>query len=474
MTRRRTSIAKITLTCCVLATGCSTNPPTAPDLPAALLARNGPPVAIAVVPARYAPESNLAVWADNSGSGAAQGAMDGMVAGLRAIPSALMLPWGTLAALVLVPALPLIGLVGGAFGGTQAAIPPETAAAIENIVKARLDELRVSESTARGVAASIEETGVLRGEVLVDEGPTAAAVTPDYRALAVRGFGAVIEVRVRRVVFTRQGRGADPNLALVVTAGARLFDVATGKLISSRHFAYQSPTYESSRWAQDAGNLVGTEFGRAQAVLGERIVESLLLGAEWSPLSRAGPLRNIDVCALPPTAPASVNFITLRPSETIADARSPILAWETFPLAPWVEADSRLGKAENVRYELRIWEASDRRFLGELVYERSDLLSPNHRLESELKPATQYFWSVRARYAVGGLPQATRWSAAQEPVFVPTGELISAAAESRMERDEVRSSPCAARNGFGKDISWTPCRCLDFIPAANYYRFWTP
>jgi len=237
---RRTRVVSFAISCCVLASGCSTSPPKVPDLPSSLVAWSGPSSPIAVVPARYAPESNLAVWADNSGSGAAQGAMEGMVAGARAIPSALMLPWSSLAALALVPALPLIGLIGGAFGGTHAAIPPETAAAIEKIVTARLNELRISEATARSVAASIERTGVLHGVVLDDEGPLTAAALPDYRALNARGLGTIIEVRVRRVVFTRQSRRADPNLALVVTAEARLVDATTGQAISSLHFAYQS------------------------------------------------------------------------------------------------------------------------------------------------------------------------------------------------------------------------------------------
>jgi len=186
-----------------------------------------------------------------------------------------------------------------------------------------------------------------------------------------------------------------------------------------------------------------------------------------------GPSRNIDVCALPPVDPASVNFIARRPGDTDLDLRSPTLAWEAFPPARWVDDDRRLGNARNVRYDLRVWEASDRRLVGDLVYERSDLLEPNHRLASELKPATQYFWSVRASYTVDGLPRATRWSAVQEPIFVPSGELLSAVAETRVGRDEMRSPPCAGIS-IGKDVRWTPCRCLDFIPAANHYRFWTP
>ena len=473
MARRCTRVASFALSCCILATGCSTSPPKGPDLPPVLFARSGPPAKIAVVPAPYAPESNLAVFASDSGSGATKGAMGGAAAGavvpLALVNHPLLIPL----AIAAMPGTALIGLVVGAFSGARGATPPETAAAIERLITARLTDLRMSESTARIVVASIEKTGVLRGEVLAEDELTAAAVTPDYRPLAVRDFGAVIEVGVRRIAFT-QARGTDPNLALIVTAEARLLDAVTGKPVTSRHFAYESPKYVSSLWAQDDGKLVGTEFARAQFVLGERIVETLLLGAEWSPISRAGSFGNVFIaCGLPPTAPSpSVALFSRHLDERKIDSRWPTLAWEAFPLASWVESDKDLGKAENVRYDLRLWEASEKNFVGELVYERSDLPATNHRLENELKSGTQYFWSVRARYTVGGRPQATRWNAAQQPQYFSTPELKAAVAEPGTDRD-VASPSCTAR-GLSDVVTWTPCRCLDFIPAANYYRFTTP
>jgi hypothetical protein len=62
-----------------------------------------------------------------------------------------------------------------------------------------------------------------------------------------------------------------------------------------------------------------------------------------------------------------------------------------------------------VSYDLRIWEA-ERCERSRLVYERSGLAAPEHRLETSLAPAQRYFWSFRARFIVDGLPIVTEWA----------------------------------------------------------------
>ncbi len=486
MLPRRTRLCSFMLCFCLLAFACSTRPPHAPELPPdstpefppdpppefppALLDRAGPARAVAVVPARYRPESSVVVEISDPVPGRVESALVGAARGAVLPLQLLSDPYSMPAAIALMPGTALIGLVAGAYSGRSGITPPESAAAIEGLVGERLDELRMSEATAHIVAASIGRTGLLRGEVLSDAGPLSAELAPDYRALADRGFGAVLEVRVRRVAFTRAG-GSDPRLALVVTADARLLDAELGTPVASRRFAYQSPMYEGTRWVQEQGKLVGAEFSRSRLVLGERIVESLLLGTEWSALQPVGgPLRNVDYCGLPPVAPLWAGIL----SEMVVESMSPTIRWAAFPLAEWVESDDRLGAAESVRYELRIWEASAEGALGGPIYERYDLLSPSHQVERELPADTAYFWSVRARYVLEGVPRATRWSAEQYPLFQRSEELVVAATDPGIERDRVRSAVCDAGSHPDENIGWMPCVCLDFIPVMNYFRFRTP
>jgi hypothetical protein len=62
-----------------------------------------------------------------------------------------------------------------------------------------------------------------------------------------------------------------------------------------------------------------------------------------------------------------------------------------------------------VTYDLKIWqvEGCER---GRLVYERRGLTTPEHPMEESLAPASRYFWSVRARFALDARPTATRWA----------------------------------------------------------------
>ena len=106
-----------------------------------------------------------------------------------------------------------------------------------------------------------------------------------------------------------------------------------------------------------------------------------------------------------------------------------------YPRPRRLDAGPPAGAAvEVLHYDLRIFEEYDWG-PGDLVYERAGLRGNEHRIESALKPATMYFWTVRARYAVDGQPRATRWSAADEPRV----------ARSAAVAGRVRNADCAGR-----------------------------
>ena len=52
---------------------------------------------------------------------------------------------------------------------------------------------------------------------------------------------------------------------------------------------------------------------------------------------------------------------------------------------------------------------------GKLAYERRALPAPQHEMEQPLEPSTRYFWSVHARFEIGGEPRLTDWSRALQP-----------------------------------------------------------
>ena len=134
------------------------------------------------------------------------------------------------------------------------------------------------------------------------------------------------------------------------------------------------------------------------------------------------------------------------------DSRTPELSWEGFP-RPWdVLPDGEALPVENVVYDLRIHGARQRGDLAllpfGLVYERNGLKGNSYKLEQKLEYCTAYFWTVRARFMLNGVPRATEWAGA-----------------NRMR--EFNSRPWAERRGT---ISWS-----DGLPAsAVRYLIGTP
>lgn len=127
------------------------------------------------------------------------------------------------------------------------------------------------------------------------------------------------------------------------------------------------------------------------------------------------------------------------------DSLQSTLRWEAFPRPADLEGDreGRLSRIRNVTYDLRIWKfkAGSLPFLwypGELIYLRSALLVPTHRIELKLEPNTRYLWSVRARFELDGQQRVTEWGAL-------------------LKYNGREYDPRTAQ-----------------IPALNYYRFWTP
>jgi hypothetical protein len=105
----------------------------------------------------------------------------------------------------------------------------------------------------------------------------------------------------------------------------------------------------------------------------------------------------------------------LWPKFTPVDSTTPRLSWEGFPDYQLARAEgdaqttAMLGKVNNVRYEVRIWEELNRA-PSALVYQQKGIAGTEHVVSQPLKPARRYFWSVRATFDVGGARRMTPWA----------------------------------------------------------------
>jgi hypothetical protein len=446
----------------------------------------GAPQAVAVIASPEAPTTRLQAYARGRPEGAAKGAVGGAAAGAYVI---LMLA-GPL--IVFAPAVlgagAAIGLAAGAAAGAEVAVPEEQAAAIERLAADAVGQLRLPELTAAAMAGIVKKSARLEAAVVDSDSQSDPAT---FRALRERGFGVAIQFTLKEVGF--EASGSDTVLALFMTAEARLVDTATGKPVALRGLVYVSPRQAHSRWTQEGAALLTTEVERARQTLAERIVEGLVLQADdgakrsgW--LAEADPLTNI--CDLAPRSPQRTGdgeyAAPVGAKEFSVESVTPTLAWELAPVenrrppdsvnwrpgetpAPTEVARKALppGAAESdIAYDLRIWNVVDGA-PASLVYERERLNQPQHRVETALEPDSTYFWSVRMRYVVDGRERATRWSAANVPPFFLPPPLWEVLFYSRMDDGAPKPVPCSA-------YAMTPCGCLDFIPAPNYFRFRTP
>ena len=88
----------------------------------------------------------------------------------------------------------------------------------------------------------------------------------------------------------------------------------------------------------------------------------------------------------------------------------PLLRWEAFPRAVDLRTSpAEMQRASNISYDLVI--ARERNLApAEIVYRRSRLPAPEHRLETPLEPHAHFYWTVRARFALDGRPRVTGWA----------------------------------------------------------------
>jgi hypothetical protein len=87
-------------------------------------------------------------------------------------------------------------------------------------------------------------------------------------------------------------------------------------------------------------------------------------------------------------------------------SRQPTLRWQAFLAAR--EATESVPGLCGITYELKVWVA-DHDAPGKLVYVREGLPEPSHTVQEPLSTATTYFWSIRARFLLNGMPRVTDW-----------------------------------------------------------------
>jgi hypothetical protein len=116
--------------------------------------------------------------------------------------------------------------------------------------------------------------------------------------------------------------------------------------------------------------------------------------------------------SMPPPDSDAIRYDTWKGIRFVqVDSLKPTLRWKSFPTAKDIKADKNgdLSGIREVTYDLKVWAAEDPPNEA-ILYSRTRLENPSHKIESPLFPLTRYFWSVRVRLKLDGRDIETNWS----------------------------------------------------------------
>ena len=417
---------------------CAGVPPPAPA-PRALESLD----AVTVVASAQPPKAQFTTFAKGAAEGAGKGATyyGGVTAGTALAFSTTCGPYAPMCALL---GLMYAGVeaAAGAVAGAISAVPKERAEEIEYSIQDAVAKLGPQRIFATRVAAlaSIES----RREVHSAEAPLPGARSVLQVAIEEIGFQ-TCEPEVPGLACPYDPK--NPVVALYMVASVRLVRADGGAELYARRLRTTSPRRLPQDWSADGGKLLAEAFEAGYWDLAARVVDELFLAPPYELpwVSSAGKLPDFaapgyGACWLaplePPLSPVLLADLPALLSKqerevcpaaglrfTEAGSLQPRLAWSAFPRALDREklGADELRAIRDVRYDLKIWrvEACER---GALVYERTDLPAPEHRVEQPLAPASRYFWTFRARFVSAGRTMATPW-ASFDPVNCRPGDL---------------------------------------------------
>jgi len=372
---------------------------------------------VAIVPAQYAPQSEVAIgWRHKEGATAKVAAL--MVGGGLAVTAYFAAGNPPLPP----PIIVLIGVTGTAAAaipeaiGTSKGIVPESLVLdIESAIGKVVSSMDVQSVFAGQLATMLKSDPRIRLATAGIAGPDHPAARPDYKQLHDAGIDTVIEVAIAEIGFDgcilNNWECRPPHtLHLSMRGLARLVRVADGITLFEWPLDYNSGPHELKKWLADGGRLLSEELELANRELAERVYDEAYL---ITPIALPLNDKQGAQCWLEPLFPKSRGYRT--------DTLQPTLRWSAFPreidrqqLDPAV-----LQKISDVTYDLRIWDEDadqnsksrhlNQRWRNRMIYERKGLAIAQHTLESPLPRASRYYWSVRARFVVDGRPMVTRW-----------------------------------------------------------------
>lgn len=331
---------------------------------------------------------------------------------------------GSYMAPILVPAGAAIGLVGGAFYG---AVASESWQKADRTFQSIVAELDLNQALTQHLTAFAQAHGyaLTQLSIIMQEGPQQQT---RYAVVQRDGIDTVLEIQDLTVNLVPAEYMVNPHRVLTLSARVRLIRTVDETVLDDRVATDKlGPALLLDGWTANQAIRFRQEVQQATERLAEQIITDyfmlypfpdritgtgLFLDVHLKGLQRYYPgespdhfghktVQEKDIRAkygwddflgLSPRIPAE--FLILAQSRV--DSLQPTMSWEPFP-------------GSNVTYDLKIWRAG-RLGPDTLVYSRTNLDQPTHKVETALEPSSLYYWSVRAHFSEQGRERITDWS----------------------------------------------------------------
>jgi hypothetical protein len=406
--KRQGSVFVIFITLLLTLSGCAINPALPTESERINLKKT------AVVPDQFLPEAKFNTFA----KGRIVGAGKGLLLGFGVLLGAPLLgagigttagPGGSLVGAFLgavvgaayLPASPIVGAIR--------AVPGKEAAQINQAVQDTLIKLKVQERFAEHVVKAGEQLSGYRFERMKASGSKSRDEKPSYEGLKIAGFDSVLHIAMDELGF-EGGKGSNPSIAFFMKGHSRLVRIADDSELYTTTFEYKSAERTMSTWLANDSKALQEEFDHGYHKLAAETLEKPFLLVNF-PESKWWPSH--DQCMLLPLYPEfKSGFFEIGPKLIEVDSLQPTLQWESFPRE--TDTQNFTNQVSNVTYDLKIWSAMDES-PDVLIYEKTKLPAPYHKLQQPLNSSTHYFWTVRAQFNENGQQRVTNWSYSRSP-----------------------------------------------------------
>jgi hypothetical protein len=389
---------------------------------------------VAVAAGQFTPEARLESLVEATAgkaavAGAGAGAASGAGAWVKGLSEGHCSGWicgGVLTLyMVALPVFVAAGAIIGAAVDASQAQSDEALNKVERDMRAGLAQLKLQEAAQAALAFELSRSGFAGVTALgAGQGPSAPADVPRYPGVQA---DLVVEVAVLGVEIVRARDQRGVVYAPVLHTRGRLVRREDGGVEDEIKFDWTGPFASSKEWIRDEARFFIAALNVGMHDVAEALAYELLLA--WHPPRGGAPSERakdlVPPYALKPERPPVARVFDLRGAFSegyrgglgglkyvYVESIQPRLAWERFPRDFDGIASERVS---NVTYDLRVYRAANAGVVfttGLLVYERSGLTEPEHRISESLVPCQRYTWTVRARFTLDGQPRATEWGSA--------------------------------------------------------------